>query len=158
MDLLDIATLVAALGCGLIAGVFFAFSTFVMQALGRIPPAAGAAAMQAINVTVLNPLFLGLFVGLAPLCIVLGVVAVLGWGEPGAALRLGGSAVYLVGTFAETRIVHVPMNDALAELDAESPEAVAPWERYLARWTAWNHVRTAGSLAAALAFTLALIA
>lgn len=158
MDLLGIATLLAALGCGLIAGVFFAFSTFVMQALARLPAAHGAAAMQAVNVTVLNPLFLGLLIGLAPLCIVLGVVAVLGWGEPGATLRLGGSVLYLVGTFAETRVVHVPMNDALAELDAESPEAAEPWRRYLARWTAWNHVRTVAALAAALAFTLALIA
>jgi uncharacterized membrane protein len=29
--------LAAALGCGLMAGVFFAFSTFVMKALARLP-------------------------------------------------------------------------------------------------------------------------
>lgn len=60
--------LVSALGSGLIAGVFFAFSTFVMTALARRPPAEGMAAMQAINVAVLNPLFLGVFVGTAVTC------------------------------------------------------------------------------------------
>jgi uncharacterized membrane protein len=31
------------------------------------------------------------------------------------------------------------------------------WKRYLTEWTAWNHLRTAASLAAAAAFILALI-
>jgi uncharacterized membrane protein len=54
-------TLAAALGCALLGGLFFAFSNFVMKALMRIPAPSGIAAMQAINVTVLNPLFLGLY-------------------------------------------------------------------------------------------------
>ena len=57
--------LVAALGCGLIAGVFFAFSSFVMKALSLLPPHEGLVAMQAINVAVLNPWFLGTFIGTA---------------------------------------------------------------------------------------------
>ncbi len=47
--------LFCALGSALVAGVFFAFSTFVMKALGRLQPEQGIAAMQSINVTVLNP-------------------------------------------------------------------------------------------------------
>ncbi len=35
--------------CGLVAGVFFAFSTFVMSGLARLPPADGIRAMQSIN-------------------------------------------------------------------------------------------------------------
>jgi uncharacterized membrane protein len=41
--------LFAALGSGLVGGVFFAFSTFVMRALARVPAAQGIAAMQSIN-------------------------------------------------------------------------------------------------------------
>lgn len=52
--LLFVFTLFAALGCALIAGVFFAFSAFVMKALGRLTPAGGITAMQSINVAVLN--------------------------------------------------------------------------------------------------------
>ena len=49
-----VLTLLAALGSGLIGGVFFAFSAFVMKALARLRPDQGIAAMQSINVTVLN--------------------------------------------------------------------------------------------------------
>jgi uncharacterized membrane protein len=68
-------TLFAALGCGLVAGVLFAFSTFVMKALASVPPATGIAAMQAINVTVLNPPFLAALVGSALATLVLVVFA-----------------------------------------------------------------------------------
>jgi uncharacterized membrane protein len=114
--------------------------------------------MQAINETVLTPWFLGVFVGLAPLCIGLGVMAVMGWGEPGAGWLLGGSLFYLIGTFAETPLAHIPMNDRLAGLDAEGEEGQAYWAHYLVRWTRWNHVRTAAALVAAGLFTLALMA
>jgi len=72
MSALAFLTLGAALGSGLIAGVFFAFSTFVMPALARLAPAQGVAAMQAINVAVLNRWFLGVFVGTAAACLLLG--------------------------------------------------------------------------------------
>jgi uncharacterized membrane protein len=42
-NLLSALTLVSALGCGLIAGVFFAFSVFVMKALATLDPASGSA-------------------------------------------------------------------------------------------------------------------
>jgi uncharacterized membrane protein len=38
-------TLFAALGCGVVAGVFFAFSAFVMRALASLPALQGIAAM-----------------------------------------------------------------------------------------------------------------
>ena len=61
-------TLLAALGCGLIAGVFFGFSSFVMPALARLRPAQGVRAMQSINVVVLNRWFLGVLLGTALGC------------------------------------------------------------------------------------------
>jgi uncharacterized membrane protein len=56
-------TFVAAVGSGLVAGIFFAFSNFVMKALARVPPAQGIAAMQSINVVVLNRWFFAVFFG-----------------------------------------------------------------------------------------------
>ena len=58
-------TLAAALSTGVVAGIFFAFSNFVMRALERVEPSAGMASMQAINVTVLNPMFFLFFLGAA---------------------------------------------------------------------------------------------
>ncbi|MGD9741821.1 MAG: hypothetical protein AB7V53_04220, partial [Dongiaceae bacterium] len=55
--LLPVLTFLSALGAGLIAGLFFAFSSFVMAALARLPADQGVAAMQSINTAVLNPVF-----------------------------------------------------------------------------------------------------
>jgi uncharacterized membrane protein len=51
------AVVIALLGSALIGGIFFAFSSFVMKALARVPSPEGIAAMQSINVVVLNPSF-----------------------------------------------------------------------------------------------------
>jgi uncharacterized membrane protein len=153
--MLDQLALLAALGCGLIAGVFFAFSTFVMKALGKLPAASGIAAMQSINVAVINPWFLGPFVGTAGASLVLVVASLRHWADPRAAYWLAGGLLYLVGTFLVTGLFNVPRNDALAVVAPDRPEAPAVWTSYLASWTAWNHLRTIAALAAAAAFTLA---
>lgn len=149
-------TLLAALGSGLIAGVFFAFSTFVMAALARRPPHEGIAAMQAINVVVLNRWFLSVFMGTAAICVVVTILALLRWRAPEAAFQVAGSLLYLIGTFVVTIACNVPRNDALARVAPSDPTAAGLWTRYVSEWTAWNHVRTAAALAAAAAFTLAL--
>ncbi|WKY30582.1 hypothetical protein [Pseudomonas donghuensis] len=69
--LLLLLILVTALGCGLMGGLFFAFSNFVMQALERIPAQSAVTAMQSINQVVLNRLFLSLFLGTAVTCAIL---------------------------------------------------------------------------------------
>lgn len=157
MDIvLSAATLIAALGCGLIAGVFFAFSTFVMRALSRLPPPEGIAAMQSINVVVLNPVFLSVFVGTAIICVVLIVAALARRQEPGAIWLLAGSALYVFGTFAVTATRNIPLNNTLAALAPAAPESAAYWARYLVDWTFWNHVRGAAALAATVACIMAL--
>jgi uncharacterized membrane protein len=50
-------TFLAALGGGLMTGLFFVFSAFMMTALARLPAGQGMAAMQSINVAILNPAF-----------------------------------------------------------------------------------------------------
>lgn len=154
--LIDALISLTALGCGVIAGVFFAFSSFVMKALGRIPAAQGIAAMQSINVVVLNPLFLSVFLGAAAGCLVLAAAAVSGWHKPGFAYLIAGGALYLVGTFLVTIACNVPRNDALAAVDPASDKGAVLWADYLRSWTYWNHVRTASSLAAAASLILAI--
>lgn len=148
--------LLSALGCGLIAGVFFAFSSFVMSALAQLQPAQGIAAMQLINTTVINPLFMTVFLGTAVACLFLAVSSLLKWHQPGAAYLLIGSLLYLIGTVLVTIVFNVPLNDALAKVDPSSTDGAKLWVSYLANWTVWNHVRTVAALAAAAAFTIAL--
>ncbi len=149
-------TFFAALGCGLMAGVFFAFSTFVMKALARLSPAEGIAAMQSINVAVINPLFLGVFIGTAAACFVAVIVSLTQWDKPGAVYLLVGSVLYLVGTFLVTIVFNVPLNNSLAAVTPADRDGAQQWASYLGRWTAWNHVRTAAALAAAASLTIAL--
>jgi uncharacterized membrane protein len=113
--------------------------------------------MQAINVAVLNPWFLATFFGTAAACAVLAIAVFFRWSEPGAILLLAGSLLYLVGTILVTLRLNVPLNDALAAARPEDAESAVLWKRYLTEWTAWNHLRTAASLAAAAAFILALM-
>ncbi|HYI14684.1 MAG TPA: anthrone oxygenase family protein [Thermomicrobiales bacterium] len=152
-----ILTLVAVLGCGLVGGIFFAFSTFVMKALADQPPSNGIAAMQSINVRVLNGWFLSAFLGTAVVCVVLGIWSLTGLREPEAMLRLAGSLLYLIGCIGVTIGLNVPLNDSLAAVDAGSAEGAANWARYVPDWTAWNTVRTIASLLAAAAFTVAFV-
>ncbi len=154
--LLRALTLIAALGCGLVGGMFFAFSTFIMKALKRLPAAQGIAAMQSINVTVINPLFMTAFFGTAATCAILTVSSLRSWHRPGSGLLLVGSLLYLFGTILVTIVFNVPLNDSLAAVDPASAEGARLWAGYVPGWTVWNHVRTAAALAAAAALSIAL--
>jgi uncharacterized membrane protein len=145
-------TFTCGVGCSLVAGVFFIFSVCIMRALGTLPPAQGIRAMQAINVVILNPWFLGLFAGTAVLCILSLVYLIEQNAWPPATGPLAGSLLYLIGVVMVTRMFNIPRNDALAAANPESAEAAKLWEDYLTTWTWWNHVRTAAALGAALAF------
>jgi uncharacterized membrane protein len=150
------STLLSALGSGVIGGVFFAFSTFVMKAMAALPPAQGIEAMQSINVTVLNAWFLGTFLGTGAISILAAGSAFLALPRSVAVWVLAGSALYLFGTVLVTIAFNVPRNVALANVDPASPDSVELWTQYLGEWTTWNHVRTAGALAAAASFTIGL--
>lgn len=156
IEYLYILKLLAALGCGLIAGVFFAFSTFVMNALAQQPPAQGIAAMQSINVTVINPWFMTAFLGTSVVCLVLIVSSLLRWQQPGTAYLLVSALFYLIGCFGVTIVFNVPLNDALAVVNPNSSEGENLWARYLTNWTVWNHIRAIAAFIAATSFTMAI--
>ncbi|WP_137920220.1 anthrone oxygenase family protein [Hydrogenophaga sp. 2FB] len=141
--------LLTCLGAALVGGVFFAFSSFVMKALGQLPSEAGAAAMQRINMVVINPLFLGAFMGTALLAAACVVAAVMIRTEWRALWVLAAGLFYLLGTFGVTMAFNVPRNNRLAGLLPASSQAQAYWPVYLREWSRWNHVRTAAALIAA---------
>lgn len=149
-------TLLLALGSGLIAGAFFAFSSFVMGALGKLPADQGIAAMQSINVVVVNPVFLGVFMGTALLALLAAGYALFHLSSPGMVYVLAGGLLYVLGCFAVTAAGNVPLNDALMLQKPASPEAAIFWARYLKDWVMWNHIRTVASLAACGAFIWAV--
>jgi uncharacterized membrane protein len=147
-------SLVAAVGCGLIGGIFFAFSNFIMRALASRPKSEAIEAMQAINRTVLNPVFVGTFVGTGLVCI--GALALSVVLSRAIGLNAAACVLYLAGTIGVTRAANIPRNDELASVTPDDPKAPEVWDRYLRDWTRWNHVRTAASLAACALYGLSL--
>ena len=144
---MDLLTLACGIGSALVAGVLLIFSVCIMRALGTLPPAHGIRAMQAINVAIINPWFLGVFAGTAVLCIVslVWTVAQNAWPPPTGVLV--GSLLYLVGVVMITRVYHIPRNDALAAATPDTDAGAALWSDYLRMWTWWNHIRTAAAIA-----------
>ena len=147
---------VAALGCGLMAGLFFAFSISVMGALRRLPANEGMAAMQAINVAIVNPLFLVVFLGTAISCIAAVLIGLRDMQNPMAYYLVVGGVLYLVGSLLVTAVFNIPRNNALAGLNATDVANAEAWQVYLKEWTMWNHVRGVAAFAAMAALMMGL--
>jgi|HubBroStandDraft_6_1064221.scaffolds.fasta_scaffold62420_3 uncharacterized membrane protein len=145
-----------ALGCGLVAGAFFAFSSFVMPALNRLPAGRAVAAMQSINRLAVTPLFMAAVFGTALACLAVAPWAGFGWRAPAARWVLAGCIMYVIGAIIVTIVANVPLNNALDAVDPQGPGAAADWARYARAWTAWNHVRCAASTAATGLLTVGL--
>ena len=148
----------SAVGCGLIAGVYFAFSTFIMTSFARIAPAAGIAAMNAINIDIVRSVFMPLFFGTTLAAAILAGLAFFRWGAPGSTAVLAGGLIYVIGMLGVTLIFNVPLNDALAAVDPSSQEGATLWTRYVRDWTFWNHIRLIASIVASVLFTVGLMA
>ncbi len=146
-----------ALAAGLMSGVFYAFSSFVMSGLKRLPSPQGMAAMQSINVTAVEPGLMIPFFGTMIAAIAVAVTAVADWHGAVSVWLLAGAASYAFGTFAMTAAYHVPRNNTLEATGIDSPDAALVWQRYLEEWTSWNHVRALTSMVSALAFTVAIV-
>jgi len=154
---LAMVTLVAALGCGVVAGVFFAFSAFVMKAFDRLPASRAVAVMQEINTAAPTPAFMVVLFGTALACGVLVPWSLFVWGGPSAVYLLVGGGLYLIFAIGLTVVYHVPRNEALARVEASGTEAESRWSGYVAGWTVWNHLRFAGALAASASLVMALV-
>lgn len=152
--LLFVLTVAAAVGSGLMAGLFGAFSTFLMRSLAEIPRPMGAIAMRRINVVIIRPSFLVVFMGTA---IVSAATLVVGWDDLGAArpAAIVGAGAYIVGCLLVTIARNVPLNDRLEAVDPAGPDADAMWDVYLSDWVRWNHVRSVATLVATIAWILA---
>lgn len=146
-----------ALGCGLISGTFFSFSTFAIEGLRRLPARDGNAAMQAINLEAVTPWFMTAFMGTTLACLGSAIWAMIDWADPASLYVLLGAGLYLLGVFIMTAVYHVPRNNRLAATDPDSEDGAAYWETYQQEWARWNHVRTVTALLAAAAFTTALV-
>ncbi|WP_439542302.1 anthrone oxygenase family protein [Hyphomicrobium sp.] len=145
-----------AIGCGMIAGLYFAFSAFIMTALARSGTATAITAMNAINAVILKSAFMPLFYATSLGALLVALAAVLNWDGQVSPIILAGALVYFIGMTVVTIACNVPLNNELAATDPLSPQSAPVWSKYFARWTMWNHVRTVASTLASIAFVASL--
>lgn len=126
--------LVAMLGSALVAGVFFAFFSFVMKAVDRLPSAQGIAEMLALNITVLNLWFLGFFIGMAAVCFLLMLWSLFQLSQANAENILLGSMFCLVGSLVVTALFSVPVNERLAKVDVLNADTENIWCDCVSEW------------------------
>ena len=119
--LISLLATIALLGSALIGGIFFAFSSFVMKALARVPSSEGIAVMQSINVAVINPSFMTAFMGTALLSLGIAGITLFRWSHPSSSSLLGGAILYLAGTLLVTMLGNVPLNEQLAPCPQRRP-------------------------------------
>ena len=138
----------------MMAGLFGAFSTFLMKALGSLDAADGARAMQAINEKIVRPAFLIVFFG-TPLAALLAL-----WfkeDNAGDAWIWAGAGTYFVACLLSTVLFNVPLNNRLDAVDPDTDEGKALWQHYLVRWTCWNHVRSVATVVSTPLLSMGLL-
>ncbi len=140
-------TFLATVGAGIMSGVYFAFSGFVMRALDQLDAESAADAMISINKIILKSWFMPLFFGSSMIYLVLLVVAVIDSSIEGRWLLIAASTFYLVGMFLCTVFFNVPLNNRLADSSGDLELKKTTWNQYVIEWTRWNHLRTGCSLA-----------
>lgn len=138
--------LLSMVTAGLSAGLFFAFAYAVMPGLARAGDRTLVTAMQAVNVTILNPMFLVVYLG----PVVFGtatVVALLG-DEQGDVLgwAIAGVAISLIGVIVVTAAFNIPLNNAL-DASGDTDHA-ATRQAFESPWNRYNALRTIASTAA----------
>ncbi len=141
---LYILVVASLVGAGVVTGLLFAFSNFVLAALAELPHEHALFAMQRVNERIINPLFLLLFLGTPLAC--LGIIATSGSGGAAQLPLVIGALLYLAGPLGVTVLRNVPLNNRLAGATAE--DAATAWPDYVRRWQFWNHVRSYMGIAA----------
>jgi uncharacterized membrane protein len=149
-------TVVAAIGAGVAAGVYLAFSTFIMPGLRRTAPSQAISAFNGINKAApASPLLMLVLFGTGVACVLLLISGFLHRGEPAATWQLVGAALYLISVIV-TIAYHIPHNDQFMKVDPSAAGAGDTWSHFYSGWMAWNHVRTLTSVGGTVSLVLAL--
>lgn len=152
---------VSILLSGAIFGFFYAWVCSTMWGLDTLDPNTAIAAMNAMNISVRNAVFMPAFFLTPVVLIVTGGLAWLGGSRTPAALFAAAGVLYLIGAFVPTATINVPMNDALKLVETPMPltQAQEIWDAYSPRWQQSNILRTcvSGTVLMLAAFALYML-
>ena len=145
----QLAPTLAAVGSGLVAGLCFAFGSFLLRSFDRLGPSQAIRTMQSINATILQSTSMWVWMATP----ILGVVATafaVERGRPMAAL-----VSYVAGALLITRLRNIPLNEELDRVNPDAPGAEEAWRSYRVRWGRWNTLRALACGLAAGGFAMA---
>lgn len=136
----------AAISAGLMAGVYFAFSGFIMRSFDELGAKQATNAMNTINGVILRSWFMVLFFGSTLLFATLSFIALFNAELPGRWLLFAIGLIYVLGMFVCTAMFNVPLNNRLADVPIDESGVSYNWAHYTQKWTRWNHLRGVCSL------------
>ena len=147
MELIELAVLISALLCSLVAGFLLGFAIVVMPGIRQLGTTGFLISFKAMDGIIQNnqPLFLMVWVGsaLALLCSTLLGLWVLEGLELG--LLIFTCLIYFLGVHLPTITINIPLNNRLQSLDidaASDPELQQVADLFETRWVRWNRIRT----------------
>ncbi|MCW2797071.1 anthrone oxygenase family protein [Nocardioides sp.] len=138
------ALLAATLATGLQAGTYYVWACGVMPGLARSDDRTFVAALQHMNVAIVNPVFLASFLGTP----VLAAAAAVTCGSTARPWALAG-LVLAIGTVVVTGAANIPLNEALeaaGNVD-KIKDLAAVRADFEDSWVRWNAVRVVTSTA-----------
>lgn len=157
IDAKTIVLLLTTLLTGLLAGIFFTWSNAITPGIGRLDDINYLSAFQNMNRTIVNPLFLIIFMGPVFLSFVTAYLyksnhPYILW------LLLLAAILYFVGVFLVTIIGNIPLNNLLDKTDLTNislEEARSLRDKFELKWNNLHLVRT---ITSTLSFLLLIIA
>lgn len=151
----EVLLVLATIGTGLMAGLFFAYTVSVMPALRGVEDRVFVDVMQRINRAIQNAAFGLVFVGAALTGLVAAVMDVAGDGA-GPWVPLG-VALYIV-TLVITFAINIPLNNRLdvAGRPGRIADPAGARRAFEGPWVRWNAIRTLTCVAGFACLVVAL--
>lgn len=147
MDLVQLAIVISALLCSLVAGLVLTFAIIVMPGIGNLSKREFLKSFKAMDRIIQNnqPVFMLIWIG-SVLALLASTVLGVWWLESLDRLLLTvACAVYIFGVQVPTAMINIPLNNDLQskDLDAMTESALqATTEKFAPRWQRWNNIRT----------------
>lgn len=154
-DWILVASGVAVVGCGMVAGLFLTFSDFVMRSLALAQVNAGVEVMQIINREIWRSVTMALLWGMVGLTAGLGLYGGFLLSGPSSVLLSVGGATYFSGMLMISFLFNIPMNNKLDQMNYSGAPAAIYWKAYVPGWVFWNYIRAIASAGSAVCFLLA---
>lgn len=147
MELIQLAVLLSALLCSLVAGLVLTFAIVVMPGIKTLGNRDYLKSFKSIDRVIQNnqPIFMVVWLGSA---VVLLASTMLGiWRLEGIdrLLLIVACGIYIFGVQVPTVMINVPLNNRLQSQSLDTmpeSELVTTTEEFDSRWLRWNNIRT----------------